>query len=80
MRRSRRHSAAPSRSDPGADAAQRAGCFALLADGLRGDEIAERLSISSLTVRTHVKHAMDKLKATTRTEAVAIAMRRSLLP
>ena len=52
----------------------------LLADGLRGDEIAERLSISSLTVRTHVKHAMDKLKATTRTEAVAIAMRRSLLP
>ena len=52
----------------------------LLADGLRGDEIAERLSISSLTVRTHVKHVMEKLKATTRTEAVAIAMRRSLIP
>lgn len=52
----------------------------LLADGLSGDEIAERLSISSLTVRTHVKHVMDKLKATTRTEAVAIAMRRSLIP
>ncbi len=52
----------------------------LLAEGLRGDEIAERLSISSLTVRTHVKHAMEKLKATTRTEAVAIALRRSLIP
>ncbi len=51
----------------------------LLAEGLRGDEIAERLSISSLTVRTHVKHAMEKLKATTRTEAVAIAFRRSLI-
>ena len=52
----------------------------LLAEGLRGDEIAERLSISSLTVRTHVKHVMEKLKATTRTEAVAIALRRSLIP
>jgi two-component system nitrate/nitrite response regulator NarL len=52
----------------------------LLAEGLRGDEIAERLSISSLTVRSHVKHVMEKLKATTRTEAVAIAMRRSLIP
>ena len=52
----------------------------LLAVGLRGDEIAGRLSISSLTVRTHVKHVMEKLKATTRTEAVAIALRRSLIP
>ena len=36
-----------------------------------GHEIAERLSISSLTVRTHVKHVMEKLKATTADEAVS---------
>jgi DNA-binding NarL/FixJ family response regulator len=53
--------------------------LALLADGWSNDEIARRLSISSLTVRTHVKHAMEKLHAGTRTEAVAAALRRSLI-
>ena len=51
----------------------------LLADGMRNTEVAARLSISPLTVRTHVKKAMDKLEADTRTQAVARALRDSLI-
>ena len=51
----------------------------LLADGMRNEEVAQRLSISPLTVRTHVKNAMQKLEADTRTEAVAKALRDSLI-
>ena len=51
----------------------------LLAEGFRNDEVAERLGISPLTVRTHVRHAMEKLGAGTRTEAVATALRLSLI-
>ena len=36
-------------------------------------------NLSPLTVKTHVKHAMDKLEADTRTEAVASALRQSLI-
>jgi len=51
----------------------------LLADGMRNEEVARRLSISPLTVRSHVKNAMHKLEADTRTEAVAKALRESLI-
>ena len=51
----------------------------LLADGMRNDQVGKVLSISPLTVRTHVKHAMDKLEADTRTQAVASALRQSLI-
>ena len=47
----------------------------LLATGLNGEEVAERLVISPETVRTHVRNAMDKLEASTRVHAVAIALR-----
>ena len=47
--------------------------------GLGNEEIGERLSISSDTVRTHIRKAMDKLEADTRTQAVATAIRRSLI-
>jgi DNA-binding NarL/FixJ family response regulator len=53
--------------------------LALLAEGLANDEIAGQLAISSPTVRTHTKNAMEKLQASTRTEAVATALRRSLI-
>ncbi|HLK45457.1 MAG TPA: response regulator transcription factor, partial [Acidimicrobiales bacterium] len=39
----------------------------LLADGLANEEIGKQLFISSETVRTHVRKAMDKLDADTRT-------------
>ena len=51
----------------------------LLADGMRNEEIGLRLSISPLTVRTHVKNVMRKLEADTRTQAVANAIRQSLI-
>lgn len=51
----------------------------LLADGLRNEEIGKRLFISPETVRTHVRKAMDKLEADTRTQAVAEAIRQHLI-
>jgi DNA-binding NarL/FixJ family response regulator len=51
----------------------------LLADGLANDEIGARLYISGETVRTHVRKAMQKLSANTRTEAVARALRDHLI-
>ena len=50
--------------------------FELLAAGLSGAEIAERLVLSPETVRTHIRNAMTKLGASTRSHAVAIALRR----
>ena len=51
----------------------------LLADGLANEEIGKRLFISAETVRTHVRKAMDKLDADTRTQAVAKALREQLI-
>jgi PAS domain S-box-containing protein len=48
----------------------------LLASGSTGEEVAERLGISPATVRVHVRNATGKLGATTRTQAVAIAVAR----
>jgi DNA-binding NarL/FixJ family response regulator len=50
-----------------------------LADGLSNEEIGKRLFISPETVRTHVRKAMQKLDADTRTQAVATALRQSLI-
>jgi DNA-binding NarL/FixJ family response regulator len=46
----------------------------MLASGLTGEEIAQRLVLSPETVRTHVRNAMGKLEARTRTEAVVKAL------
>lgn len=50
-----------------------------MADGMRNGEIAEKLLISEDTVKVHVKHIMDKLGATYRTQAIAIAVRRGII-
>jgi len=50
-----------------------------VADGNRNKDIAERLFISEETVKVHVKHVMEKLGASDRTEAVAIAIRRGII-
>ncbi len=51
----------------------------LLADGLSNEEIGNALFISPETVRTHVRKAMAKLGADTRTQAVARALRDQLI-
>jgi DNA-binding NarL/FixJ family response regulator len=51
----------------------------LLADGKTNEEIGAALTISPQTVRTHVQKAMEKLGATTRVQAVATALRESLI-
>jgi len=51
----------------------------MLADGHSNEEIGKALFISPETVRTHVRKAMAKLDADTRTEAVATAIRQSLI-
>ena len=51
----------------------------LLADGNSNEEIGKTLFISPETVRTHVRKAMGKLDADTRTQAVAKALRQSLI-
>jgi PAS domain S-box-containing protein len=48
----------------------------LLASGNTGEEVADRLGISPATVRVHVRNATGKLGASTRTQAVAIAVAR----
>jgi len=48
----------------------------LLADGMSGAQIADKLVLSPETVRTHVRNAMAKLGASTRSQAVALALQR----
>jgi DNA-binding NarL/FixJ family response regulator len=47
----------------------------LIAEGLRNREIAERLVISETTVKTHVRHVLEKLRFRNRAEAAAFAAR-----
>ena len=49
--------------------------LALLAQGLRNREIGERLYISESTVKTHVRHVLEKLRIRNRAEAAAFAAR-----
>jgi DNA-binding CsgD family transcriptional regulator len=52
----------------------------MLADGLGNKEIAGQLHISDHTAKFHVAQILAKLRAGSRTEAVAIGMRRGLVP
>ena len=50
-----------------------------VAGGNRNRDIAERLFISEETVKVHIKHIMEKLDASDRTEAVTVAVRRGII-
>lgn len=50
-----------------------------IAGGNRNSDIASLLFISEETVKGHVKHIMEKLTASDRTEAVAIGLRRGII-
>lgn len=51
----------------------------LLAEGFTYEEIGRRLTISAETVRTHLQNACERLDASTRTHAVATAIRLGLI-
>ena len=53
--------------------------MALVAHGLSNDEIAERLYLSPLTVKTHVNRAMMKLGVRDRAQLVVLAYRAALV-
>jgi DNA-binding NarL/FixJ family response regulator len=50
-----------------------------VAGGNRNRDIAQLLFISEETVKVHIKHIMDKLGASDRTQAIAIAVRRGFI-
>ena len=52
----------------------------MLAAGLGNKEIGARLGISDHTAKFHVSQILAKLNASSRAEAVSIAMRRGLVP
>jgi NarL family two-component system response regulator YdfI len=54
--------------------------LALLVDGKRNKEIAERLVITERTVKAHVTSIFNKLGVNSRAEAIAVALRTGLLP
>ena len=50
-----------------------------ISGGNRNKDIAEKLFIAEETVKVHVKHIMEKLGASDRTQAMAIAARRGII-
>ena len=50
-----------------------------IAGGNKNRDIAKLLFISEETVKVHIKHIMEKLNASDRTQAVAIAIRRGII-
>ena len=50
-----------------------------MAKGLSNREIAQRLTISAVTVKFHVRNILSKLGTTSRTKAVAVAVQRNLI-
>jgi len=53
--------------------------LAFLADGHGTQYIAQNLTISTITVRNHIQHILQKLNVHTRLEAVAVATRHNLI-
>lgn len=51
----------------------------LMAEGLENDQISRQLFISRETVKTHVRRLLRKLRARSRTHAVALAFRFGLI-
>jgi len=51
----------------------------LVVEGLSNNEIAQRLTLSTETVKTHMRHLMEKLAVSDRTQAAVKALRSGLV-
>ena len=54
--------------------------LALIAEGLSNNDLARRLLLSPLTVKTHVSRILGKLSARDRAQLVVIAYETGLVP
>jgi NarL family two-component system response regulator LiaR len=65
---------------PGHDLTERErAVLVLMIEGLNNTEIAEKLGVSPSTIKSHVSHILGKLDVSSRTEAVALAVRHQLI-
>jgi two-component system, NarL family, response regulator LiaR len=65
---------------PGHDLTERErGVLALMVEGLNNTQIAGKLFVSPSTIKSHVSSILSKLGVTSRTEAVALALRNKLV-
>jgi DNA-binding NarL/FixJ family response regulator len=53
--------------------------LALLVGGKTNKEIADKLTLSTVTVRGYVSSILSKLRASNRTEAVSLALQHNLI-
>jgi len=75
-----RHYATNVRSDPPGELTLRElEVLELMHHGLRNQEIAEHLSLSTRTIEVHVGNIIEKLGADSRTEAVRIAIEKDMI-
>ena len=88
LRASAKAGQSASASDPNAakQAASEAGLsqreievLTLVVEGLSNQEIAERLILSTETIKTHMRHIMEKLAVSDRTQAAVKAMRQGII-
>ena len=67
-------------SQPGLEMTEREKqILALMVEGLSNNKIAERLTINQSTVKFHVSNILGKLGVASRTEAVALAVKRRMV-
>jgi two-component system, NarL family, response regulator LiaR len=65
---------------PGLDLTEREReVLALMVEGLNNTQIAEKLTVSPSTIKSHVSSILSKLDVSTRTEAVTLAFRHDLV-
>ena len=66
---------------PGLDLTEREReVLSLMIEGLNNTQIAARLTVSPSTVKSHVSNILAKLGASSRTEAVSLALRSHIVP
>ena len=51
----------------------------MISEGLSTKEIAQRLSVTASTVKTHRRHLFEKLGVTRRSQAIALARQRMII-